>query len=1070
MGSSHEEPSRELDRDARGERREGGEAEDVLARSGAFCHLVLESIEDYAIFTIDRGGHFTGWNPGAERLFGYRKAEILGRHVSLLFTPEDLAEGADRVELDTASREGRVADERWQLRKDGSRFWATGVTTALRDDDGHLIGFAKMARDLTERRRAQAEVLQAKLHLEAAIRASGLLFFDWIPATNEISYGSGLEQFIGYSAEEMRGGADRWLGLVHPQDRARFRDEVESALRARAAIHVSYRYVRKDGEVRNAETHGYLLRSAPGNRTHVVGFLHDVTERKRAEERIRMFESVVTSANDAILVTSAEPIDEPGPLIVYVNDAFTRMTGHSAHEVLGRSPRFLQGAETDPAARAKIRTALQRQEHVRVELQNHRKDGSPFWVELNIVPVRNAAGRLTHWASVQRDTTARREAEETARRLSREEAAHAQAEEARRQVETILESITDAFVAVDAEGRFTYVNRRAGELLSCSPAECIGKHVRDVYPELDREALTPAVREALRRGESIQHETHVPRLGVWLGLHAYPSGGGFSLYIRDVTERRRAEAAQRRLAAILETTPDLVATMDPRGTLLSLNQAGRRMLGLGTTEEIVGRSVLELLPEWAASRVVREAIPAAIRAGTWTGESAVLGPGDREVPVSQVFIAHRGPDHGVEYLSTICRDIAERKRAEEVDRFLSEASRTLSGSLEYEQVVRSVPRLLVPLLADFCILNLGGSNGDVRRIAMLHRDPDKAPLLDALRPFTPQAGGRLGVPRVLRTGEPELVPEVTGAWLRAVSRSDEHLRAIQALRITSELIVPLRARGRVIGAITCDYAESGRRYTEEDVIIIEDLAGRVALALENANLFRQTQQAVRARDEVLRIVAHDLRNPLHGIMLGAQHLLRRLPEERAECAAERAQLGLIRRQVERADALIDDLLDVARAQAGRLTVERTAEAPAALMQQSVELHGPLAAEKGVQLAFDVAPDLPRISVDRRRILQVLANLIGNALKFTGSGGRVTVRADSAGDEVRIFVTDTGPGIPADQLPHLFDPFWQARTGTRDGAGLGLAIAKGIIDAHGGRLWVESEEGKGTTFAFSIPID
>jgi signal transduction histidine kinase len=279
------------------------------------------------------------------------------------------------------------------------------------------------------------------------------------------------------------------------------------------------------------------------------------------------------------------------------------------------------------------------------------------------------------------------------------------------------------------------------------------------------------------------------------------------------------------------------------------------------------------------------------------------------------------------------------------------------------------------------------------------------------------------------------------------------------------MIVPLRSRGDVIGAITLARTREGEPYTEEELAIALELAGRAALAVENCRLLVESREATRLRDEVLRIVAHDLRGPLNTISLSAGLLLELLP---AELEVERQQLSIVRRSVELSNRLIQDLLEVARMQAGRLTIEPETVDSGWLGRDVVELHRALAAEKSLHLDLEFPENLPPIRADRDRIIQVFSNLLGNAIRFTPEGGRLTVSAERAGDAVRFSVSDDGPGIPEEERRHVFDPFWQARAGS-GGAGLGLPIAKGIVEAHGGNIDVRSELGRGSTFWFTVPV-
>ncbi len=218
---------------------------------------------------------------------------------------------------------------------------------------------------------------------------------------------------------------------------------------------------------------------------------------------------------------------------------------------------------------------------------------------------------------------------------------------------------------------------------------------------------------------------------------------------------------------------------------------------------------------------------------------------------------------------------------------------------------------------------------------------------------------------------------------------------------------------------------------------------------------------------MLAVVSHDLRNPLNVISLGATYLLKHLPEG-PEAASWRKQGELIRRSAERAVHLIQDLLDVAKLEVGRMTVERKPESVKRLLDEVIELHRPLAESRGLRLEREEESELPPVLADRSRVLQVFSNLIGNALRFTPEGGRITVRARREGEAVGFAISDTGKGIASEHLPYLFDRYWQAKS-SREGAGLGLPIAKGIVEAHGGHLQVESQPGVGSTFSFTLPV-
>jgi signal transduction histidine kinase len=251
------------------------------------------------------------------------------------------------------------------------------------------------------------------------------------------------------------------------------------------------------------------------------------------------------------------------------------------------------------------------------------------------------------------------------------------------------------------------------------------------------------------------------------------------------------------------------------------------------------------------------------------------------------------------------------------------------------------------------------------------------------------------------------------------------------------------------------YAMERKRLERERLLLLE--------REQEARLRAET--AVRARDDVLRVVSHDLGNSLSAISIHTAVLLRTLGPESAD-ALER--IGNIRDLARQMARLRQDLLDVASIEAGRLSIEPEHHEPSELMETALEHLRPLAAVKAIGLRTAAADDLPLVMVDPERMLQVLANLGGNAIKFTPEGGEVVLRVERVEESVCFVVRDTGPGIEPEHLSHVFDRFWKVRERNRGGTGLGLAIAKGIVEAHGGRIWAESQPGAGSTFRFTIP--
>lgn len=299
--------------------------------------------------------------------------------------------------------------------------------------------------------------------------------------------------------------------------------------------------------------------------------------------------------------------------------------------------------------------------------------------------------------------------------------------------------------------------------------------------------------------------------------------------------------------------------------------------------------------------------------------------------------------------------------------------------------------------------------------------------------------------------------------------------AIEQFGVHAYAGIPLlTSDGQALGTL-CVMDLKVRNWTDDQISSLTDLAAAVSTEIElrldiaeRMRVEQKLQETVRLRDEVLGIVSHDLRNPVHTISLSSGFLLETIPATEAQKPL-RQQLAVIRRASERMDRMIGDLLDAASITTGHLSMERRPYPASAILKSACEVLQPLAAEKGLRFACEAAQEEVSLQADPDRVLQVLSNLVGNSVKFTPEGGQITLGFQPDDSEARLWVSDTGAGIDSAQLPHVFEQFWQARRSGRNGVGLGLAIAQGIVEAHDGRIWVESIVGQGTTFSFTIPL-
>jgi excisionase family DNA binding protein len=402
---------------------------------------------------------------------------------------------------------------------------------------------------------------------------------------------------------------------------------------------------------------------------------------------------------------------------------------------------------------------------------------------------------------------------------------------------------------------------------------------------------------------------------------------------------------------------------------------------------------------------------------------------------------------------------------------LAEASVQLAASFEVQPTLEALARLAVPRLADWCVVDMYADDGSIQTMVIAHPDPAKEQVAwDMVRrfPINPDAPG--GTAGVLRTRQPELVPELTEEILAAVIADRDHLRMLMELGVRSTLCVPLIARGRALGTIALVAAESGRRYGAEDVPFVEDLARRAALAVDNARLYQAAREAVQLRDTFFSVAAHELKTPLTALLGHGQLLLRRAGREGGLQVRDQRAVHIMVNQAARLHRMILLMLDSTRLEHGQFTLERAPVDLAALtaeivaeVQATTELHALRLVSEEQSLV---------IKGDAFRLEQVLQNLIGNAVKYSPDGGAVTVRLACADDQVRIAVQDCGIGIPAAAIPQLFQRYYRASNAvsqSMNGMGIGLYVVREIIALHGGTIGVESVEGQGSTFTVELPL-
>jgi PAS domain S-box-containing protein len=532
-----------------------------------------------------------------------------------------------------------------------------------------------------------------------------------------------------------------------------------------------------------------------------------------------------------------------------------------------------------------------------------------------------------------------------------------------------------------------------------------------------------------------------------------------------ITEVQLCESEQR-YRAMVDLSPEPIAVHEA-GRLVYINDAGIRLVGAKGPEQILGRNIMDFVhPDYRAA--VRERARTTQEGNTAQKlEEKFLSLDGQAIDVEVVAMPITYQGHHA--TQVVIRDVTERRNAELTMRFLDDASAALATSLDYQQTLDRITALAVPALADVCLLEVPDESGAMQRVSVRADEPSKRGLVESLAArFPPLPDSDHPSLRAMRNAQPVLLSGLVEPENVPNIQGPEHAALIRALGFRTALFVPLVAHGRALGVITLVSTRAERRYDAGEVRLAEELAGRAALAVDNARAFKLAQEAIRIREDFLSVASHELRTPLTALQLNLERL-GRAAAGGAGPSRERSEplLAAALRQTEQLARLIDSLLDVARIVAGRMRLSPEALDLAELTRGVVARLEPSAVRAGCDITLD-APTPEPGRWDRLRIEQVLTNLLSNAIKY-GAGKPIDVAVVGDGARVRLRVRDRGIGIAGQDLERIFARFERAVSSRAyGGLGLGLFISRDIVEAHGGSIRVESTPDHGATFEVVLP--
>ncbi|WP_246522881.1 PAS domain S-box protein [Gemmata palustris] len=952
----------------------------------------------------------------------------------------------------------------------GGERWLLARGAVERAAGGGAVGWAGVVVDVTDRKRAEGALAASRARLDYAVRASGIGFWYCDLPFDVLQWDERVKAHF-WLPPDARVTIDTFYERIHPDDRGPTRAAIERSVAERTGYDVHYRTVDPEtGAEKWVRAIGGTYYDGAGAPKRFDGVTLDVTDQRRAEAALResndRFAIVARATNDAVwdwdMRTNA----------VWWNEGAGALFGYRPGDVGADATWWYE--HIHPGDRDRVVTGI----HAVIdrgganwsdEYRFRRADGT-YAAVLDRGYAIHEDGKTVRLVGAMQDITERRRAEEQLR-------------ESEQRFRSLFESMDEGYCVVepvlDGAGRavdYRYLLVNPALEAHTGLRNVVGKTAREVMPAHEGHWIEAYARVA-ETGEPFRRTDRVTDLDRWYDVSAFrvgrPGGRQVGVLFTDISDRKRSEAQLRekdeRFQLLIDRARDYaVVVTDRDGRLIEWAGGAEGITGFAPADVLGGPADVLFTPEDRAAGAPAREMEQAAREGRAEDKRWHARKDGSQFFADGVMVPLRGDDGALHGFGKVFRDVTARKRAEEAVQFLADASASLAELVDYQSTLNRIANLAVAGFADWCVVDMIGEDGTRERLAVTASEPEdvSAARNAAFRPDGDVAGV---VPHVLRTGEPEVVPDLAEIDPATAPQGPERVAKLRELGVRSYLCVPLVSRGRAIGGMTFLSSSPRRRFGPEELRVAQNLAERVTVAIENARLYRTLQEQDRRKDEFLATLAHELRNPLAPVRNGVQIL--RLGGATGE-AAGRA-LTMMDRQLGHMAHLVDDLMDVARVSSGKVVLRKEPVPLRAVVDAAVETSRQAVEAGGHELALRMPAEPLPLNVDRTRLVQALANLLNNAAKYTLPGGRIVLSAQRDGGDAVVRVADTGVGIPADMLPKVFEMFAQVGTSlerSQGGLGIGLTLVKRLVEMHGGSVRAESPgPGRGSTFTVRLPL-
>ncbi len=989
---------------------------------------------------------------------------ILGRHVREVLGESAYSSIKHHIE---AALQGQTVSYEVQLNYThiGLR-WIRATYTPDIGGDGKTIGFVALINDITAHKQIEAELRQAEERFRIAAQLASDVIYESDSHTGKLQWFGNKASQLGYSADETPHTLNDWLELIHPEDQARVMAVAEQHIAHGQPYEAEYRVRRKDGSYSICMDRGTVVRDENGIVTKWIGVNTDITERKRNETALQFLaRSSVSLGASLDYETILHRVSELA--VLYLADFCAMYMVESDHRIrhvatacanVAHEPSLQQvqlyaiDADDDSpitnVIRSSTTTLLPDISDALLEaivppgemLQRLRQSDIRSSILVPLV----ARGRVVGAIAIISAGSGRRYTaadvtlmEEVARRagvaldnarLYREaQQARAAAEKAQQRLEFLVEASTILSSSLEYET----ILRKLARLLVPALADYCLVDVVDADGQVRRVETAhanPAKESTIR----LLQEQYPPDLKMTYGVPKILHSGIATL--TEVTEDWQLEAAARDAEHLR-----LLRELGPQSAILLPLIVQDRTLGvitLATTNDSERR---------------------------YNTDDFLFGK----------ELAHRAAlaiENALLYSEVSRAEQQTRRQAARLHAIAQASSAFAAAGLDLPTLLTTIARSIVEAVGDATVLRLLSADGQwLETQAVYHTNPVHLGIIRDMLASEPQRADEGLNGLAIQTGKPMLLPEFPADLLRN-SIKKEYLPYLEQVGVHSFMIVPLRIQGQVIGTLAISRDTPGHPYTTDDQIFVQELADRAALAIDHARLYRAAQDAIQARDQFVAIASHELRTPLTGILGYTEMLLRRAKRDTTMSERDQRALGAIATQGQRLQKLVGDMLELSRIEMDMFTIEPTPLNFNKLVEHMAIEFEPTLQQHTLQLILPTSPLM--IEGDSRRLEQVIANLLQNAVKYSPAGGSVTVELVREQNNARLTITDQGIGIPQNAQGHLFQRFYRAdNVGEHQisGFGIGLYLVREIVERHNGTVTLQSHEGVGSTFTIRLPL-